>query len=271
MIYKNLKIQFPLSRYIDNIYYMSMEGDSFRRNVIPDGKTDIIFNLNYKKLGIIKDGRIIYSKASVIQGLRKKNFEYIANDAIEIIGVRLMPFGVYTLFNIPLTELSDEPVELSLVVGKNIKELEEKIFNTQDIDGKIKLVRDWLFSLFVKREERYGLLIDTVYRIYSSQGKSAINLMCRKNYNYYKKVQRSFRESIGISPKFYARMVRFESMHNTLLTSLNSPDGKTKYTIDWLDIVNKFDFFDQSHLTKEFRFFTRHTPQDFVRKIERFV
>ena len=38
-----------------------------------------------------------------------------------------MPFGVYTLLNVPLKELSDDPVELSLVAGKYIKELEQKL------------------------------------------------------------------------------------------------------------------------------------------------
>jgi hypothetical protein len=262
MIYKSLKIQYPLSRYIDTIYYMSMEGNSFKKNIIPDGKTDIIFNLNSKIIGFVKNGKVLYSKDSVLQGLRKKNFQYIANDTVEILGIRLMPFGIYTLFNVPLTELSDEPIELSLIVGKKVKELEEKIFDTPDIDAKIKIVQEWLFSLFIKKEERHGLLIDTIYRIYSSRGKSSINLACKENYNYYKKVQRSFREAIGISPKLYARMVRFESLHNELLT-VNK--------IDWFDIVNKFDFYDQSHLTKEFQFFTGHTPQEFVHRIESFV
>jgi hypothetical protein len=247
-----------------------MEGSSLKKNVIPDGKTDIIFNLNSNKLGFVKNGKQIYSRDSVLQGLRKINFEYIAKDDVEILGIRLMPFGIYTLFNIPLTEISDEPIELSLVIGKKVKELEEKIFDAPGIDAKIKIVQDWLFSLFIKKEERHGLLIDTIYRIYSSQGKSSINLACKENYNYYKKVQRSFRQSIGISPKLYARMVRFESIHDALITSLNSHPKGTK-EIDWFDIVNKFDFYDQSHLTKEFQFFTDHTPQEFVYRIESFV
>jgi hypothetical protein len=262
MIYKSLKIQYPLSRYIDTIYYMSLEAESYVRNIIPDGKTDIVFNLNSNKLGYKKDGKIFYSRDSVLQGLRKKNFNYIANGSTEIAGVRLMPFGVYTLLGVPLTELPDEPVELSLFAGNKVKELEEQINCVNSIDEKINIIKDWLFSLFVKKEERYGLLIDTIYRIYSSQGISSINLACKKNYNYYKKVQRSFRQSIGISPKLYARMVRFESIHNTLLTSNK---------IDWFDIINRFDFYDQSHLTKEFQFFTNHSPQEFIRDIERFV
>lgn len=239
-----------------------MEGNSYNRNIIPDGKTDIIFNLNSNELGFYKNGKVIYSKKSIIQGLRKSNFHCVAKDVIEILGIRLMPFGIYTLFNIPLTELSDEPVELSLIAGKKVEELEEKINCTDSVDEKIKIIRDWLFSLFTKKEERHGLLIDTVYRIYSSQGKSSINLACKENYNYYKKVQRSFRESIGISPKFYARMVRFESLHNSLITSEK---------IDWFDIINKYEFYDQSHLTKEFQFFTNHSPQEFVHRIENFV
>lgn len=262
MIYKNLKIQYPLSRYADTIYYLSIKGDSFKKNIIPDGKTDIVFNLNSKNLGFYKDGIVHYSKDSVIQGLRKKNFQYISNEKVGILGIRLMPFGIYTLLNIPPSKLPEDPVELCLVAGNYVKELEEKIFDAVDIDAKINILLNWLFSLFAKSEEKNGLLIDTIYRIYSTQGKSAINLVCKENYNYYKKVQRSFREAIGISPKLYARMVRFESLHNEILSVRK---------IDWLDIVTKYNFFDQSHLTKEFQFFTGHTPNEFIHRIESFV
>lgn len=262
MIYKNLKIPYPLSRYAETIYYLSMNGDSFKKNIIPDGKTDIMFNLNSNKLGFYKNGKVLYTKDSIIQGLRKKNFEYVANGKIELLGIRLMPFGIYTLFNIPLKELPDDPVELSLVAGKHTKELEEKLIGVPGIDDKFKILFDWLMSLFLKREERNGMMIDAVYEIYSTEGKSAIKDVSRNSYNYYKKIQRSFREAIGISPKLYARMVRFESIHNTLVKSEK---------IDWLEIVTKYDFYDQSHLTKEFQFFTGHSPQEFVEKMDRFV
>ncbi|MBI5402138.1 MAG: AraC family transcriptional regulator [Ignavibacteriae bacterium] len=262
MIYKSLKIPYPLSRYADTIYYLSMNGDSFKKNIIPDGKTDIIFNLNSNKLGFFKDGKIIFSGNSVIQGLRKKNFEYVAKGKIEMLGIRLMPFGIYSLFNVPLKELPEDPVELSLVAGKFTKELEQKLIEKQDIDGKFGILFDWLMSLFVKREERNGMMIDAVYKIYSTQGKSTIKDISKNSYNYYKKIQRSFHGTIGISPKLYARMVRFESIHNTLVKSDK---------IDWLEIVTKYDFYDQSHLSKEFQFFTGHSPQEFVEKMDRFV
>jgi len=262
MIYKSLKIPYPLSRYADNIYYVSMNGVSYKKNVIPDGKTDIMFNLNSNRFGFFKNGKVIYSSSSVIQGLRKKNFEYIAKDRIELMGIRLMPFGIFTLFNIPLKELPEDPVELSLVAGRHTKELEEKLIETPDIDGKFKILFEWLMSLFVKREERNGMMIDAVYKIYSDEGKSTIKNVSRNSYNYYKKIQRSFREAIGISPKLYARMVRFESIHNTLVKSDK---------IDWLEIVTKYDFYDQSHLAKEFQFFTGHSPQEFIEKMDRFV
>jgi len=249
-----------------------MEGNSFKKNVIPDGKTDIIFNLNSNELGFFKDGKAIYSKGNIIQGIRKSNFQYIAKDVIELLGIRLMPFGIYTLFNIPSSELSENPVELSLVIGNSIKELEEKISDAENIEAKLDILQNWLYSLLLRSQEKNGMLIDAIYRIYNTQGKSAISDVCKNNYNYYKKIQRSFREAIGISPKLYARMVRFESLHNALL---NSKKFSTKefisQEIDWFDIITKFNFYDQSHLTKEFQFFTGHTPQEFVRRIERFV
>ena len=261
MIYKSLKILFPLSRYVDSIYYFSAEGNSFTKNIIPDGKTDIVFNLNSNEIGFYKNEKKLYSNKSVIQGLRKRNFNYFSKEKICIAGIRLMPYGLFTLFNVRSSDISEDPVELNLVLGKNINELEEKLFDAKEIEDKFRLLQNWLFSFFIKREERNGMLIDAIHKIYNSQGKSQINNVC-KNYNYYKKIQRSFHDAIGISPKLYARMVRFESLHNDLLNTDK---------IDWMNIVSKYNFFDQSHLSKEFQFFTGHSPQEFVYRINNFV
>ena len=262
MIYKSLKIPYPLSRYADNIYYISMAAMAYKKNIIPDGKTDILFNLNSNKLGFYKSGKVIYTGDSIMQGLRKENFHYVAKDKIELVGIRLMPFGINTLFKIPPSELPDDPVELSQVAGKYTKELEAKLIETPEPEDKFKILLEWLMELFKKSEEKNGMMIDAVCKIYNSQGKSGIMDVSSNSYNYYKKIQRSFREAIGISPKLYARMVRFESLHNSIIKCDK---------IDWLEIVTKYNFYDQSHLTKEFQFFTSHSPQEFVRKKERFI
>ena len=78
----------------------------------------------------------------------------------------------------------------------------------------------------------------------------------------YKKVQRTFKEYIGISPKLYARMLRFEKIHNEL--------RGIKF-IDWMEVVTKYNFHDQSHLIKEFKFFTGVTPKIFLNDSENFL
>lgn len=57
-------------------------------------------------------------------------------------------------------------------------------------------------------------------------------------------------------------MLRFEKIHNEL--------RGIKF-IDWMEIVTKYNFHDQSHLIKEFKFFTGITPNEFLSRIEMFV
>jgi AraC-like DNA-binding protein len=165
------------------------------------------------------------------------------------------------LFGIPEKEISASPVEANLIVGNKLKEIEEKVFYEPDINRKLKIIESWLFECFVSTYESKLSLPRKLDSLNTSKGILKLNDVFETDANY-KKAQRTFREYIGISPKVYARMLRFDSLHNDL-RSLKS--------VDWMNIVAKYKFHDQSHLIKEFKFFTGTTPNDFISKIELYV
>ncbi len=260
MIAKILKPGFPLSKYVDSLYCYSGETDGITQYLIPDGKTDLL--LNFDSSIYIFDS---YSKKtsltkSIFQGLRKTPYTFEFGKSLNI-GIRFLPFGLSVLFGIPEKEISASPVEANLIAGKKLKEIEEKVFYEADINIKLKIIEAWLFECFVNTYEKKFSLPRKLDSLNTSKGILKINDVFESDANY-KKAQRTFREYIGISPKFYARMLRFESIHNDL-RSLKS--------VDWMNIVAKYKFHDQSHLIKEFKFFTGTTPNDFISRIDTFV
>lgn len=101
-----------------------------------------------------------------------------------------------------------------------------------------------------------------VQTITQTKGVVSLQEVCRYSGGTYKKVQRTFHDYLGISPKLYSRMIRFESIHNEL---------RTLKEVDWMSIVSKYNFYDQSHLIKEFKFFSGTSPEEFLSKIDLFV
>lgn len=75
-------------------------------------------------------------------------------------------------------------------------------------------------------------------------------------------LDRNFKKYIGVSPKYYYRIVRF----NQLLTVLYPENQK----INWISLVNDFGYFDQAHLIKEFKYFTGMAPDQYRELLDRY-
>ena len=63
---------------------------------------------------------------------------------------------------------------------------------------------------------------------------------------------------VGYSPKELLRFLRFKQVVAYIL------QNKGKKT-DWIEIANKFGYFDQSHLIKDFKHYTGASPKDFIK------
>ena len=63
--------------------------------------------------------------------------------------------------------------------------------------------------------------------------------------------ERKFQERTGVSPKFYARIVRFDKAFKMKVQHPN---------MDWLDVAYHCGYFDYSHMMRDFIEFAEVTP-----------
>jgi transcriptional regulator GlxA family with amidase domain len=87
----------------------------------------------------------------------------------------------------------------------------------------------------------------------SAPSVASISQLCREAGYSFRSVDRFFRQFFGISPKFYARAVRFQRA----LTML--PNA----SIGLAEIAFACGYYDQAHLTKEFQAFAAQTPTQY--------
>ena len=69
-------------------------------------------------------------------------------------------------------------------------------------------------------------------------------------------LEKQFAEQVGISPKEFARITRF----NALLTSV-----KTTPSVSWSEMIDNFGYYDQSHLNRDFHEFTGQSPTEYFK------
>jgi transcriptional regulator GlxA family with amidase domain len=69
-----------------------------------------------------------------------------------------------------------------------------------------------------------------------------------------RQLERRFRNEVGLSPKLFSRMQRFQRVFQ----KMEEPD------ISWVDAAVSCGYYDQAHLIRDFREFSGRTPSALV-------
>jgi methylphosphotriester-DNA--protein-cysteine methyltransferase len=96
----------------------------------------------------------------------------------------------------------------------------------------------------------------TLNRLFRSDGRARIRTLAVETGVSQKHLIHLFRAQVGLPPKRYARIVRFNSLLRRLAAEARA---------DWADLAAKYGFYDQAHFVRDFREFTGTTPTDFLR------
>jgi AraC-like DNA-binding protein len=75
-----------------------------------------------------------------------------------------------------------------------------------------------------------------------------------------RQLQRQFQETVGMSPKALARVIRFEAIRRRLMFN---PDQSLTA------LAHEFEYSDQAHFTHDFKELAGRTPREFAREMRR--
>ncbi len=97
-----------------------------------------------------------------------------------------------------------------------------------------------------------------VRQIYTSDGTISIDRLTQHIHASRRYVEKMFREKIGMSPKQYARIIRVKKISMYLLDP--------RFHVNLRDITHRLDYYDQSHLLKDFKAVMGQSPSVYLKK-----
>ena len=87
--------------------------------------------------------------------------------------------------------------------------------------------------------------------IEANHGSLPIGQLAQKLWLSKRVLEYEFQEQVGLPPKLYSRITRF----NSVMTGI-----KNKKITDWQDLASKYNYFDQAHFINEFKRFSGSSP-----------
>lgn len=219
--------------------------------LIPDGHSEIVFSIAgaYERGASGSSDRATMRHSYLIGG---RSHSVLTRDLepVTVAGVKLDPRCLHELISTPLTEFSDMTLSLRDLNQRSLLDLEDAVASVGHCPSLVASVLDGFFLQALPCLPRVNLRIDALLRhIHSSRGALSIMEWIRKHRIDPRYIERTFSSMMGMTPKRYARVIRFKHTYHELVT------GKVPAEAVHLD-----GYYDRSHFNKEFRSFIGATP-----------
>jgi AraC-like DNA-binding protein len=166
------------------------------------------------------------------------------------VSVMFQPGALYRLLHIPLTELFDQPFDATLLFGRALREVNQRLKEVEGISDMKDIVEGFLLQQ-VKKAGAIQPADKALQLLMQNGGLFSIDWLAAEACLGLRQFERKCRELTGMSPKLFARVTRFSRAYRMK----ERAPGAT-----WTAIAHECGYFDQMHFIKEFKFFTGVTP-----------
>lgn len=249
-------VQYPtqdLSPFIKK--YWAMDGTvgsdaGHLQRIVPMGMADLIFYFNDLPENIDRSESL--KSRSVINGQQTNYYDLKVVGRINLFSVTFTPQGTRQFFNIPLTEIHNRNLPLRFLAGSIADEMEDRLFHANNFYSRVKIIEKHLMKkLDEQRRFEFQRMNRTISNISRSRGLSNIDSLASDACLSRKQFERVFSDYIGLTPLQFMRVLRFQ----------NAIDIKAKKAeISLTELAYSSGYFDQSHMVREFKRISGHTP-----------
>jgi len=244
MIYQQFDPHPALMPYIDA--YWIAKGDSSGPNterILPDGCIDIILNSGADCL-TEENTYLLANRKTYLIGTMTRFKENLMNSGTNLIGIRFKPAGFSAFYDhSSVYKLTDETIEFNQKVAP-------------DLENTVEYFTAYLDHFFLKiLSKPKRSLAPLITDIQDRHGQISVNTLADKYFTTVRQLQRHFNEYLGISPKEFINLVRYQSALDKIR---NNTTNKSL-----AEIAFESGYYDHSHLTNEIKKYTGAPPAAF--------
>lgn len=254
MFYKQVSPGESLKDYIKYFWFLECETSATIR-AVADGCPGIIFHQTENGLYLNQKKKL---SNFFLYGQTIKPIEMNASGNFRITGIYFYPHIIKTLFGFDASEFTDACLDLNLLpVVSNIN-LTERLVNTISAEEQISIISEYLHNLIIKNNLKTDTILHYAIRhLLNTNGKIPLSELHKSLNLSQRTFERKFEQYIGISPRLFSRICRFQASLNQL--------RNTDY-LKLSDIAFDNGYTDQSHFIRSFKEFTGLSPLKFEKE-----
>ncbi len=229
-------------------------GEAVFQRAMPDGRAELIFNLG--EPFECRDGAGVRRQSTaLIVGPSRQAMEIRPTGAVDLVGIRFRPEALSAWLRVSGAELlghSGAVGELSLPLDHTIA---EQLAAVPDSAARLAVLYRHLAAAVGRStvDQRMRVAVDLAL----AEGRPRSAAIAREVGLSHRQLNRMFRERLGFGPKSLIRLGRFQRA----LRSLERPGCESVAAV-----AVRAGYFDQAHLTRDFRQFAGIGPARYLRE-----
>ncbi len=171
--------------------------------------------------------------------------------------VFFQPTAFWQLFGIPNSELMNQAHHGTDVMGTAMKSLWNAIAEVQSFKERVVIIEE-----FLRRRARIARsktpIMSAAMHLFRKKGMMRIDVLADQSGLNMRHLERKFLTEVGISPKLFAKVTRFQAALDAKITS---PDRS------WLSIAHAFGYHDQMHMVRDFHSLGASSPNSLFARL----
>ena len=233
-----------------------IQSDAVER-VVPDGSIELIVNYGVPFDQSVEGARSSGSDRPFVAGQLSRAIRLRRRGAVGMIAARFHPATATAFLRGQMHEITDRILTLEMVGRASSHNLAERIRLADNDADRIALLEHWLLRACSNEGSCRTDVVQASHLIRKSRGQADIASVARGLAISTRTLEREFQRSVGLTPKRFARVMRFR---NVLHALTRVQDWR------WADVALRCGYTDQAHLVNEFREFSGLPPARFLRE-----
>lgn len=258
------KPAFPLSEFVEHlVYYRGLSLPHNLDRFLPDGNTEIIIDLTENPQYIYHNEtleQIQICRHAWVSGIRTQPITIPSGRGSRMLIVAFKKGKAFPFYPFPLSELTDTVADADLVFGRAFHNLREQLLTANTPARMFQ----WVVSFLLQQagdvicEDNLTQCLD--YALWSMIHNPTIRRLDQlsDNIGYSQKhFIDLFRQRVGVTPKQYLRIMRFQKVICEI---------ERDAFIPWNRISLESGYYDQAHFVHDFKHFSGFTPNEYMKK-----
>ena len=259
MIARRYKPGPPLAALVDCFWYYDQYFAPHRRErALPTGTVELVVNLREDPIRVFSDDSDSIGLSlgnSVICGAHSRYFVLDPAQQRSVIGIHFRPGGAAPFLGAPASEFTNQHIPVGDVWGEaRARELRERLLDAGTPERMFAVLERTLLCRLTQPLLPHPAVAHALCQLTAAPSSIRINGVSAGVGYSPKHFIALFRNSVGLTPKVFCRVKRFQSVIDSLTNHRR---------VEWTNVALDSGFYDQSHLNREFRAFAGVTPGEY--------